>query len=125
MKENIRRLPDSELEVMQIVWDQQPPVSRSEIEAVIKESHTLAATTILTMLTRLCEKGFLRMEKQGRANLYTPLITRRDYLASESRSLLDKLYGGSVKTFATALCDSGISKAELAELRELLEKDDL
>ncbi len=125
MKENIRRLPDSELEVMQIIWDQQPPVSRVEIETVIKDSHALAATTILTLLTRLCEKGFLKMEKQGRANLYTPLITRRDYLASESRSLLDKLYGGSVKTFATALCDSGLSKEDLRELRDLLERDAL
>ena len=53
MKQNIRRLPDSELEVMQIVWDQQPPVSRGDIEMVIKNSHTLAATTILTLLTRL------------------------------------------------------------------------
>ena len=125
MKQNIRRLPDSELEVMQIVWDQQPPVSRGDIEMVIKNSHTLAATTILTLLTRLCEKGFLSMEKQGRANLYTPLISRRDYLASESRCLLDKLYGGSVKAFATALCDSGISKEELKELRDLLEHDAL
>lgn len=125
MKQNIRRLPDSELEVMQIVWDQQPPVSRGDIEMVIKNSHTLAATTILTLLTRLCEKGFLSMEKQGRANLYTPLISRRDYLAVESRSLLDKLYGGSVKTFATALCDSGISKEDLKELRDLLERDAL
>lgn len=125
MKENIRRLPDSELEVMQIIWDQQPPVSRVEIETVIKDSHALAATTILTLLTRLCEKGFLKMEKQGRANLYTPLITRRNYLASESRSLLDKLYGGSVKTFATALCDSGLSKEDLRELRDLLERDAL
>ena len=125
MKQNIRRLPDSELEVMQIVWNQQPPVSRGDIEMVIKNSHTLAATTILTLLTRLCEKGFLSMEKQGRANLYTPLISRRDYLAAESRSLLDKLYGGSVKTFATALCDSGISKEDLQELRDLLERSAL
>lgn len=125
MKQNIRRLPDSELEVMQIVWDQQPPVSRGDIEMVIKNSHTLAATTILTLLTRLCEKGFLSMEKQGRANLYTPLISRRDYLAAESRSLLEKLYGGSVKTFATALCDSGISKEDLQELRDLLERSAL
>lgn len=125
MKQNIRRLPDSELEVMQIVWDQQPPVSRGDIEMVIKNSHTLAATTILTLLTRLCEKGFLSMEKQGRANLYTPLVSRRDYLAAESRSLLDKLYGGSVKTFATALCDSGISKEDLQELRDLLERSAL
>ena len=125
MKENIRRLPDSELEVMQIVWDQQPPVSRAVIEKEVSTHHVLAPTTILTLLTRLCEKGFLSMEKQGRANLYTPLISRRDSLASESRSLLDKLDGGSVKTFATALCDSGISKEDLKELRDLLERDAL
>lgn len=125
MKENIRRLPDSELEVMQIVWNHEPPVSRATIEREVSTRHTLATTTILTLLTRLCEKGFLSIEKQGRANLYTPLIARRDYLAFESRSLLDKLYGGSVKTFATALCDSGISREELAELRKLLDEGTL
>ena len=125
MKQSIRRLPDSELELMQIIWQKEPPVSRSDIEAVIKDSHALAATTILTLLTRLCEKGFLKLKKQGRANLYTPLISQREYLASESRSLLDKLYGGSIKTFANALCDSGISKEELLELRKLLENNEL
>jgi len=125
MKRQIRRLPDSELELMQIIWQKEPPVSRQDIEAVIKDKHMLAATTILTLLTRLCEKGFLKMEKQGRSNLYTPQISQREYLASESRSLLDKLYGGSIRTFANALCDSGISKEELTELRELLEKQEL
>ena len=125
MKQSIRRLPDSELELMQIIWQKEPPVSRSDIEAVIKDSHALAATTILTLLTRLCEKGFLKLEKQGRANVYTPLISQREYLASESRSLLDRLYGGSIKTFANALCDSGISKEELSELRKLLENNEL
>lgn len=125
MKKQIRRLPDSELEIMQVVWQKEPPVSRIEIEETMKGDHTLAATTILTLLTRLCEKGFLQMEKQGRANAYTPLISQKAYLASESRNLLDKLYGGSIKTFANALCDSGISKDELKELRELLEKYEL
>ena len=125
MKQSIRRLPDSELELMQIIWQKEPPVSRSDIEADIKDSHPLAATTLLTLLTRLCEKGFLKLEKQGRANVYTPLISQREYLASESRSLLDKLYGGSIKTFANALCDSGISKEELLELRKLLENNEL
>lgn len=125
MKRSIRRLPDSELELMQIIWQKEPPVSRTEIEESLKNDHALAATTILTLLTRLCEKGFLQIEKQGRANLYTPLISQREYLASESRSLLDKLYGGSIKTFANALCDSGISKEELLELRKLLENNEL
>jgi len=125
VKKQIRRLPDSELEIMQVVWQKEPPVSRIEIEETIKGDHTLAATTILTLLTRLCEKGFLQMEKQGRANVYTPLVSQKEYLASECRSLLDKLYGGSIKTFANALCDSGISKEELIELRKLLEKQEL
>ena len=125
MKKQIRRLPDSELEIMQVVWQKEPPVSRIEIEETMKGDHTLAATTILTLLTRLCEKGFLQMEKQGRVNVYTPLVSQKEYLASECRSLLDKLYGGSIKTFANALCDSGISKEELIELRKLLEKQEL
>ena len=125
MKRSIRRLPDSELELMQIIWQKESPVSRTEIEENLKNDHALAATTILTLLTRLCEKGFLQMEKQGRANVYTPLVSQKEYLASECRSLLDKLYGGSIKTFANALCDSGISKEELIELRKLLEKQEL
>ena len=125
MKNNIRRLPDSELELMQIIWQQKGPVSRVDIEQQVCTHHALAPTTILTLLTRLCEKGFLTVEKQGRANLYTPLISQRDYLAAESRTLLEKLYGGSMKTFANALCDSGISKEELEELRGLLKEGSL
>ena len=125
MKQSIRRLPDRELELMQIIWQKEPPVSRTEIEENLKKDHTLAATTILTLLTRLCEKGFLKLEKQGRANLYTPVVTQKAYLAGESRSLLIKLYGGSVRTFAAALCDSGLTREELAELRDLLERDAL
>lgn len=125
MKTTIRRLPDSELELMQIIWRKEAPVSRAEIEQQVRTHHALAPTTILTLLTRLCEKGFLTVEKQGKANLYTPLITQRAYLASESRTLMEKLYGGSIKTFANALCDSGISREDLAELRDLLERDAL
>ncbi len=125
MKNNIRRLPDSELELMQIIWQQEPPVSRVDIESRVRTHHVLAPTTILTLLTRLCEKGFLSVEKQGRTNLYRPLITQRDYLAAESRNLLEKLYGGSIKTFANALCDSGLSREDLEELRSLLERDAL
>ena len=95
------------------------------IEDALQKIHPLAPTTILTLLTRLCEKGFLSLEKDGRTNLYTPLVSERDYLAAESRSFLDRLFGGSVAGFATALCDSGITKEELEELRRLLEKGEM
>ena len=122
---NIKRLPESELEIMQIIWKEEPPVSRMTIERALQEKHPLAPTTILTLLTRLCEKGFLSLKKEGRYNLYDPLITEREYLACESRSFLDRMFGGSVAGFATALCDSGIKKEELEELKRMLEKGEL
>ncbi len=125
MRASIRRLPDAELEIMNAVWSCEAPVGRSEIESVLNRTHPMAATTVLTQLTRLTEKGFLRTEKQGRVNCYTPLISRRDYLASQSRRFVDTLCGGSMSTFATALCDSGLSREDIEELRALLEKGGL
>ena len=49
----------------------------------------------------------------------------KEYLAAESRSILDRLFHGSVASFATALCDSGVTKEELEELRRLLEEGEL
>ena len=125
MKQEIRRLPDSELELMQAIWHCEPPVSRSDIEANLSHERKLAPTTVLTFLTRLCEKGFLRVERHGKTNSYIPLISEKAYLAQESRSILNRLYGGSLKAFATSLVDGGISKEELESLREMLEEGSL
>jgi BlaI family penicillinase repressor len=122
--EDIRRLPDGELEIMQIVWDSTPPVPRSAIEEALGERRP-APSTILTFLTRLCAKGFLSLERRGRVNYYTPLIPRHTYLAAASRSVLDRLYGGSLANFAVALSESGVSREELEQLRRMLEEGTL
>ena len=125
MTRDIPRLPDSELEVMQAIWSCGGPATRSDIERALSASHALAPTTILTLLTRLTEKGFLSVEKKGRGNVYTPLISRHDYLSQQSRRFVQRLCGGNMSAFAAALCDSGLSKEDLAELRSLLEKGEL
>lgn len=121
----IRKLPDSELEVMQAVWACAPPVSRADIETVLRETYPIAQTTLLTLLTRLTEKGFLAVDKAGRGKSYSPLISRQEYLAEQGSRFFQKLCGGNLSTFAAALCDSGLTKEELAELRDLLERDAL
>ena len=123
MSSNIKRLPDSELEVMQAIWSLEAPVARVDIEEVLKDSYPIAMTTLLTLLTRLSEKGFIRIEKVSRSARYYPLVSQQEYLAQQSKNFLQRLCGGNVSTFATALCDSGISKEDLAELRELLDKE--
>lgn len=125
MTNSIRRLPDSELEVMQALWVCPSPASRADMEIILAKTHPMAQTTLLTLLSRLCEKGFVRTEKSGRITHYFPLITKEDYLANQSKRFFRNLCGGSISTFAAALCDSGLSKEELQELRDLLERDAL
>lgn len=125
MDQPIRRLPDAELEVMQALWACEVPADRAAVEEILFQRHPMALTTLLTLLTRLREKGFITIEKRGRRSCYTPCITQEEYLASQSRRFFRKLCGGNLSTFANALCDSGLSKEELAELRALLERDEL
>lgn len=124
MSHTIRRLPDTELEVMQALWASDTPVPRAQLEERLAQTHPMATTTLLTLLSRLSEKGFVQVDKEGRKSLYAPLVTREDYLAAQSRSFIQKLCGGSLSTFASALCDSGLSKEELEALRELLKEGD-
>ena len=125
MKVNLRRLPDAEQEVMCAIWACTPPVSRADIEAILFPEHPMALTTLLTLLTRLSDKGFLTIQKKGRRSYYIPCVTQEAYLAFQGKNFFEKLCGGRVSTFAAALCDSGLTREELAELRLLLEREDL
>lgn len=125
MNANMRRLPDAELEVMQVIWDCPPPITSASIEEILLQKRPLAKTTILTILSRLVEKKVLSAEKSGKANHYTPLISKEDYLAAQSKSFVQQLFGGNMQLFATALCDSGLSREEIEELRARLERGDV
>ena len=122
MKTAIRRLPDAELEVMQAIWACEPPVSRTDIDEILRDTHPMAQTTLLTVLTRLSEKGFVEIRKEGRSARYIPVVAKQDYLAQQSRRFVQKVCKGSLPAFAAALCDSGLTKDELAQLLELLER---
>ena len=118
-----KKLPDTELEVMQALWACPSPATRMDVEALLTTTHPMAPTTLLTLLSRLAEKEFIQVQKEGRVTHYIPLITQQDYLATQSRRFIDLLCGGNISTFANALCNSGISKDDLEELRRILERD--
>lgn len=123
MIKNIKRLPDSELDIMLIIWDATEPVTRSYIENIINEKKQLASTTILSLLTRLIDKGFVHAEKQGKGNLYSALVKESDYIQNEGKSMLEKLYGNSLKNFvATLYAGKKVDEEELSELRDFLNK---
>ena len=118
-----KRLPDSELELMMIIWDAEGSVTRSEIENRLPAERKLSATTVLSFLSRLQEKGFLEVERDGKTNRYCPLVEKETYLREESRSIWKRLYQNSVGNFMTAL-GSGeeLSDRDLDELQEFLDR---
>lgn len=123
MKKTYQRLPESELDIMLVLWNGTPPMTRPEIEKVINTRKNLAPTTILSLLTRLESKKFVEVTKQGKMNLYTPLISQTDYQAHESQSVLEKLYGNSLKKFVTSLYQGEkISSEEIHELSDFLKE---
>lgn len=115
-----KRLPDSELELMLIIWQADKAITRSEIEKQLK-GKTLTPTTINSFLSRLEEKGFLQSERIGKTNFYTPLVKREDYLSHESKTILEKMYGNSVKNFVAALYDGkSLKQEQIEELKEFI-----
>ena len=110
----MKRLPDSELEIMMIIWELDKPVTRTEIEEKMVSDRKLSPTTILSFLSRLQEKGFLAMEKEGRNNVYIALIDREIYIQKESWNVLKRLYDNSPKKFLEAICDITIFRREMA-----------
>jgi len=122
MKEKLRRLPDSELAVMQALWSADAPLTRPELDAALTHREW-AATTVVALLARLEGKGFIAREKQGRGYLYRALVTQDAYLAAESRTLLGTLYGGRPRHFFSAPHAPGPPRApHIAELEDYLEK---
>ncbi len=119
---DIKRLPDAELEVMQALWSLGGEGRSRELEAVIGEKHSMAITTLLTLLGRLENKAFVEVRKEGRSGVYRALVSESEYLASQSRLFVERLCRGSMTAFAAALAGSGISDEDLEELRRLLEE---
>lgn len=116
----MKRLPDTELEVMKALWTTGPDTPRALLEERLA-SFGWAANTINTYLARLAEKGFVAVRREGKSNLYTPLVGCDEYQAFDSRAVLDRLYG-SPRNFVAALARQGIRRDELEDLQALLDQ---
>ena len=117
----VKRLPDAEFEVMKVVWNSTPPVTTLEIMEKLESGKDWKPQTVLTMLVRLIEKGFLKSERVGRERNYTPSIQEQDYMQIETGDFMKRYSGNSVGTLVKALYDGqNFSKEDLRELKKWL-----
>lgn len=120
----IQQISDSELELMKIVWASGGTALYAQImEELAKAGRTWQKNTVITLLSRLVDKGLLKTSKIGRRNQYAALVTQADYQTAQARTLLNKLYQGSAKGLvATLIQGELLSPADYEELKQYWEE---
>lgn len=113
----MRQLGQLEAAVMARLWDwQRPAAVREVLEDLVKE-RPLAYTTVMTVLDNLHSKGLVERTKDGRAFLYSPVLTREEHTAG----LLEEVLSSSADRGAALMHFVGnMSGHEVEELRSAL-----
>ena len=104
--ESYKRLPDSELEVMLLIWRSQEPIHTGEILSRLALQKATNLQAVQSTLNRLLGKEFIACEKVGRLNYYTSLVAEDAYRQQETESFLEKLYQSSPSRLVAALLES-------------------
>lgn len=113
-----RQISESELVLMKIIWKNGGTALYSLImEELEKGKNEWKNNTVLTLLSRLVEKKFLKIKKIGRRNEYVAVVTEKEYQAMQTHSFLDKVYSGNVKNLVATLLRQNILSAD--ELKEI------
>lgn len=117
----LKKLPESEFEIMAAVWQLGKSVTSDEVMQRLNKSWK--KTTLLKLLSRLCERGFLLCEKDGKHNVYTALVAEENYLQMESAGFLKRVYRNSLTRLVASLYDGeAITKQDLAELEAYIKE---
>lgn len=117
-------ISEAESRVMEVLWQQAPRASE-EIVASLQPATGWHEKTIKTLLNRLLGKGAVTAQKDGRRYLYAPQLTRETWQRQESRSLLDRVFGGKVAPLLAHFSQhEKLSAKDIAELRKLVDAID-
>ncbi|MCX7014583.1 MAG: BlaI/MecI/CopY family transcriptional regulator [Candidatus Sumerlaeota bacterium] len=119
---SIPNISDAEWLAMKAVWARSP-ITANEVVEALSETTSWKPKTIMTLLNRLVKKGALGFEKEGRAYRYYPLVEEVACVRAESRSFLERVYGGALTPMlAHFLEESRLSKKETEELKRILDR---
>lgn len=120
----MQQLSESELVLMKIIWKNGGTALYSHIMAELeKDRNEWKKNTVLTLLSRLVEKNFLKTGKIGRRNEYRAVVAEQEFQANQTRNFLDKVYEGNVGGLVSTLLQQDIlSEAELKEIEAFWER---
>ena len=124
MNKSVEKISDSELEVMRVLWEAGDALPITEIRRSLQSSKGWEATTIKTLVQRLCAKGVLAQEKRN-VFYYSPLVSEQEYNDWATGDLIRSPYRGSAMELVAALVRSdGLSKSDVDELRAMFKVEE-
>ncbi|MXP24940.1 CopY family transcriptional repressor [Altererythrobacter indicus] len=116
------RISDAEYAVMEALWER-APLSAADVCKAVGGSRDWSLATVKTLLSRLVSKQAVATQPDGRRFLYTPQIARNDYVGTESRRLVDRLFGGRAATLVAHLAEAeALSDDDIDEMERLLKE---
>ena len=121
----IQQISDAELEIMKIVWGNPQGITLFPyiMDELAAKGKLCQKNTLIVLLSRLMNKGFLSAKKIGRRNEYATLISEEEYQTAQTKNFLDKIYKGSAKGLVSNLIMGDLlTEEEYEELKSLLEK---
>ena len=108
--------------IMQVLWDRGRANAR-EITDALNEAEPVAHSTVQTLLRQLEAKGAVGHEVEGRIFVFIPKFKEDKVKRTAAQDLLERVFGGSVGNLvAHLLKDEKVSRAELDELRQLIDR---
>jgi BlaI family transcriptional regulator, penicillinase repressor len=111
---------EAELEILNILWAQGPSTVRDVHNLLAKDT---GYTTVLKQMQVMAEKGLLQRSEQFRSHVYEPRIAKQQTQQRLARNLLQRAFDGSAANLVLgALSSQKVSPAELAEIREMLDR---
>jgi BlaI family penicillinase repressor len=115
-------LTEAEWEIMKVVWEKEP-CAAGTVQEALAESRDRAYSTVKTTMDRMAEKGFLEIEKIRNLQLFRSCISEVDAKRGEFRKMLQRAFDGALTPMMQFLIEhEGLSKAESAQLRKLVNK---
>jgi len=115
--DKIKKLPDAEFEIMKVVWASEPPVTTSEIMKQLGNEKEWKIQTVVSLMLRLTERGFLRSEKHGKERSYFPTVDRENYLKFETGNFMKQYHDNSFLNLVNTLYDDeALSDTDIDEL---------
>jgi predicted transcriptional regulator len=115
-------LAKSELEIARIVWRLGEGTVRQIVDA-LPADRNLDFWTVQTYLRRLAAKGYLRTRRQGRNNVYSPIVSPRKVVHEVVEDLMSRLFDGeALPLFQHLIHERGLSDREVDELQKTLDQ---